>query len=309
MNFGVIGLGRMGGAVAYRAAIMGHIVFGYDTDKEKCEHAKKEGIEIIDSIAELAKKADVFWLMVPAGETVDKVIQELRKHLKAGDIIIDGGNSNYKDTIRRAELLDADGIVFLDCGTSGGLYGRNYGFCLMIGGDSAAFIKVHPILETIAAPGGLAHVGPSGSGHYVKMIHNGIEYGILQAYAEGFHLMHEGAFKKQLDLEQISRIWNISSVIRSFLLGLVHHIFEKDQLLENISGRVGEHGTGRWALDEAKEHGLNMPVLEASLKTREWSRKTGGDYTTKLIAMMRKEFGGHSLGLLAISENGDEDGN
>jgi len=139
-------------------------------------------------------------------------------------------------------------------------------------------------------------VGPSGAGHYVKMVHNGIEYGLLQAYAEGFNLLHEGTFKTQLDLEQISRIWNISSVIRSFLLGLVHNVFEKDQDLEKISGAVDENGTGRWTLDEALAQKMNMPVLEAALKTREWSRETGGNYTTKVIAMMRKEFGGHSLG-------------
>src|SRR5690242_6423848 len=149
MNFAVIGLGRMGGAVAYRAAVMGHQVFGFDPDKESCEHARKEGIEIVDSIAQIASKADVFWLMVPAGEVVDAVIQDLRPHLKAGNIIIDGGNSNYKDSIRRAQLLQADGITFLDCGTSGGLYGRSYGFCLMIGGDQSSFFKIHEILETI----------------------------------------------------------------------------------------------------------------------------------------------------------------
>lgn len=304
MKLGVIGLGRMGGAIAYRAVTMGHDVFGYDPNTTHALESDREGVKILGSLKEMAAQTNVFWLMVPAGEIVDAVIHDLRSHLKAGDIIIDGGNSNFKDSIRRAKLLAQDGIFFLDCGTSGGLYGRSYGFCLMIGGDQASYIKIHEILEAIAAPGGLAHVGPSGAGHYVKMIHNGIEYGILQAYAEGFHVLHEGAFREQLDLEQISRIWNISSVIRSFLLGLVHNVFEKDQKLEHIGGEIAENGTGRWTLEEAQEQNIKMPVLEASLNTREWSRKSGGNYTTKVIAMMRKEFGGHSIGPV-ISNKGN----
>lgn len=296
MKIGIIGLGRMGGAIAYRVLQAGHEVVGFDPHPGTRQEAEEMGAQCVDTIAEIAARTNIVWLMVPAGEPVDEVISELRTKLKAGDIIVDGGNSNFKDSIRRAQLLAADGIEFLDCGTSGGLYGRSYGFCLMLGGDHASYIKMHELLVAIAAPGGLAHVGPSGAGHYVKMVHNGIEYGLLQAYAEGFHLLGEGTFKTQLDLEQISRIWNISSVIRSFLLGLVHNVFEKDQKLEKISGAVDENGTGRWTLDEALAQKINMPVLEAALKTREWSRETGGNYTTKVIAMMRKEFGGHSLG-------------
>jgi len=296
MKIGIIGLGRMGGAIAYRVLQAGHEVVGFDPHAETRQEAVAMGVQCVDAIADIVAHTNIVWLMVPAGDPVDEVISELRPKLKAGDIIIDGGNSNFKDSIRRAQMLATDGIQFLDCGTSGGLYGRSYGFCLMLGGDHASYIKMHELLVAIAAPGGLAHVGPSGAGHYVKMVHNGIEYGLLQAYAEGFHLLHEGTFKTQLDLEQISRIWNISSVIRSFLLGLVHNVFEKDQDLEKISGAVDENGTGRWTLDEALAQKMNMPVLEAALKTREWSRETGGNYTTKVIAMMRKEFGGHSLG-------------
>lgn len=295
MKLGIIGLGRMGSAIAYRVIQAGHEVVGFDPSKEMSSEAEKMGVTMVPTIAEVATQTDFIWLMVPAGDPVDEVIQELRPHLKAGNILIDGGNSNFKDSIRRAEVLASDGIYFLDCGTSGGVYGRSYGFCLMVGGDQASYIKIHELLVAIAAPGALAQVGPSGAGHYVKMVHNGIEYGLLQAYAEGFHLLHAGTFKEQLDLEQISRIWNISSVIRSFLLGLVHNVFEKDQKLENISGYVDENGTGRWTLDEAIAQKIKMPVLESALKTREWSRQTGGDYTTKVIAMMRKEFGGHSV--------------
>jgi 6-phosphogluconate dehydrogenase len=296
MKIGIIGLGRMGGAIAYRLLQAGHEVIAFDPHAATRQEAQDMGAQCVDTIVDIAAQTNIVWLMVPAGDPVDEVINELRPKLKAGDIIIDGGNSNFKDSIRRAQLLATDGIQFLDCGTSGGLYGRSYGFCLMLGGDHASYIKIHELLVAIAAPGALAHVGPSGAGHYVKMVHNGIEYGLLQAYAEGFHLLHDGSFKTQLDLEQISRIWNISSVIRSFLLGLVHNVFEKDQKLEKISGAVDENGTGRWTLDEAFAQKMSMPVLEAALKTREWSRETGGNYTTKVIAMMRKEFGGHSLG-------------
>lgn len=295
MKFGVIGLGRMGSAIAFRAVAAKHEVLGFDPSAQSRQQAEAEGIPTCASILEIAAHTNVIWLMVPAGDVVDAVINELRPVLKPGMIIIDGGNSNFKDSKRRAEQLQKDGIIFLDCGTSGGLYGRNFGFCLMIGGNHEAYIKIHPLLEALSTPDGLAHVGPSGAGHYVKMVHNGIEYGILQAYAEGFHLLHEGAFGGKLDLEQISRIWNESSIVRSFLLGLVHKVFEKDQMLEKISGEIAEGGTGRWTLDEAREQKIHVPVLEASLKTREWSRNTGGNYTTKVIAMMRKEFGGHSV--------------
>lgn len=295
MKFGIIGLGRMGSAIAFRAVAAGHDVLGFDPNAQSRQQAQAEGIPTCASMADVAAHTNVIWLMVPAGDVVDAVINELRPGLKSGTIIIDGGNSNFKDSIRRAQQLQKDGIAFLDCGTSGGIYGRNFGFCLMIGGDHAAYMAIHPLLEALSTPDGLAHVGPSGAGHYVKMVHNGIEYGILQAYAEGFHLLHEGAFAQKLDLEQISRIWNESSIVRSFLLGLVHNVFEKDQLLEKISGEIAEGGTGRWTLDEAHEQKIPAPVLEASLKTREWSRETGGNYTTKVIAMMRKEFGGHSV--------------
>ena len=239
MKVGIIGLGKMGEAIAYRLMQAEHEVIGYDQSKQTMHEAEKIYVKTVASVAEVAAQARIIWLMVPAGPAVDTVIKELIPHLKAGDVVIDGGNSNYKDSIRRAEALKTQGMFFIDCGTSGGLAGRAQGFSLMVGGDNAIYTKIHPLLVAIAAPGGVGHVGPSGAGHYVKMVHNGIEYALLQAYAEGFQLLHEGSYKDApLDLAAITRIWNKGSVIRSWILELSHDIFAKDQLLKSISGEV-----------------------------------------------------------------------
>ncbi len=295
MNIGIIGLGKMGNAIAFRALQAGHSVIGYDRDEQARKQVKEMGADIASDVADLAKRTRVVWLMVPIS-VVDAVIDELKPHLKANDIIIDGGNSYYEDSIRRAKALASDGIFLLDCGTSGGIKGKLGGFCLMIGGDEASYTKIHSLLVAIAAPGGLGHVGPAGTGHYVKMIHNGIEYGLLQAYAEGFQIIKDGTFKGlSLDLEEISRIWNESSIIRSFLLGLAHEVFEEDQELHNVVGEIAEGGTGKWAVEEAHKHNLSVPVLEHALQVRAWSREGGEDYATKLIAMLRHKFGGHEV--------------
>ena len=295
MNFGMIGLGKMGNALAFRALNAGHTVFGYDTDENMRKQAREMGVTVVDSLADIARETRVIWLMVPI-TAIDEIINELISHLKAGDIIIDGGNSFYKDSIRRAKVVSKKGIIYLDCGTSGGVEGRGKGFCLMVGGDEAAYTKIHSLLVGLAAPGGVGHIGPTGTGHYIKMIHNGIEYGLLQAYAEGFNIIKNGTFKDlALDLEEISRIWNVSSIIRSYLLGLAHRIFEQDQELHMISGEIEEGGTGRWTVDEANEHDIPVPIIKEALATRKWSRESGGDYATKLIAMLRHEFGGHSV--------------
>ncbi len=290
MNIGIIGLGRMGSAIAERLSHAGHSVLGYDrtllpnADVAKCA-----------TLADMAKQTRVIWLMVPI-EAVDSVLDEIVPHLKSGDIVVDGGNSFYEDSMRRAATLAKKGIIFLDCGTSGGLGGREHGFCLMVGGDKAAYEKIKTFLDAIAAPNGVAHVGPSGAGHYVKMVHNGIEYGMLQAYAEGFQILKSGTFKKEsLDLAQISGLWNTSSIIRSHLLGLAHEVFKEDQKFENISGEIAEGGTGKWALQEAKKNVIPAPVLEQSLAVRAWSRESGGNYATKVIALVRHKFGGHAV--------------
>ncbi len=295
MNVGIVGLGRMGFAIAYRLLNADHQVIGLDHSEETRRKASEIGVDVVDNIKDLAEKTDIVWLMIPISQ-VDNVIRDVKPHLKAGNIIVDGGNSFYKDSQRRAKELSNDGIFFLDCGTSGGIQGQENGFCLMVGGDEATYTKIHSLFAAIAAPGGLGHIGPSGTGHYVKMVHNGIEYGLLQAYGEGFQLIKEGAFKKNaIDLEELSRIWQVSSIIRSFLLELTHRVMAQDQELHDISGELEEGGTGKWMVEQAHEENIPVPVIEAALKVREWSRKTGGDYATKLVAMLRHEFGGHAV--------------
>lgn len=296
MNVGIIGLGRMGSGIATRWLEKGYTVIGYDVDAVHAKEAQELGVTTVKSAVEVAYHARIIWLMVPAGPIVDAVLKELMPRLEPGDIIIDGGNSKFTDSIRRAQQLAAHQIFFLDCGTSGGLYGREQGYSLMVGGDQQAYETVYPLLVTIAAPGGLGRVGGSGAGHYVKMVHNGIEYGLLQAYAEGFQLLKEGSFKdQQLDLHAISDIWLHGAVIRSWILELAQDIFERDQQFKHISGEIQESGTGRWTVEEAQSHNIPVPVIEESLKVREWSRKTGGNYATKLVALLRNAFGGHAV--------------
>lgn len=296
MKLGIIGLGRMGSAVAQRVLSAHYEVVGYDVSSDSCAEVARYGAQIADSVADVAKHARIMWLMVPAGELVDQVITQLRPHLNAGDILIDGGNSKFTDSMRRAAELKNQGIAYLDCGTSGGLLGREVGFALMVGGDEDAYKKVLPLLKSIAASDGVGYVGPSGAGHYVKMVHNGIEYAMLQAYAEGFDLIKHGSFKKDdLDLAEITYIWQHGSVIRSWLLDLAHDVFVHDQKLEHISGEVAEGGTGAWTVEDAHKHNVQVTLIEESLKARAQSRKTGGNYMTKIIAMLRKKFGGHAV--------------
>jgi 6-phosphogluconate dehydrogenase len=296
MKIGVIGLGRMGSGIALRLIEHGHEAIGFDLNATLAQVSQAAGIKVVATLEELPTLVNIFWLMIPQGAPVDAVIKTLLPHLKAGDIIIDGGNSNFHDSIRHAKLLAEKSIYFLDCGTSGGLLGREIGYCLMVGGDRQAYEKVKPALEIIAAPNALGHVGPSGAGHYVKMVHNGIEYALLEAYAEGFHLIREGSYKNDhLDLEEITRIWSHGSVIRSWILDLSHDVFKKDQTLDTISGEIQDNGTGAWTVDDAHEHKVPVPLIEMSLENRVWSRKTGGNYATKMVAMLRNKFGGHTV--------------
>lgn len=296
MKLGIIGLGRMGSGIAERLLHAEYEVVGFDLDEHNCKEAEKLGVSIAKSMQELAKNCRVMWLMVPPGDVVDKVINQLLPYLQPNDILVDGGNSNFHDSMRRAQMLRAKNIFYLDCGTSGGLRGRIDGYCLMVGGDQASFTKIQPILSVIATQGGVAYVGPSGAGHYVKMVHNGIEYALLQGYAEGFQLLKEGTFKDaNLNLEQISALWNNGSIIRSYLLELAHDVFTKDQELTTISGEIAEGGTGKWTLEDAKINKIPVPLIEKSLEIRAWSRETGGNYATKVIAMLRNKFGGHAV--------------
>lgn len=294
MKIGLIGLGRMGHAIAYRLLKHGHDVWGFDRDEKNSKLAAANEVKTVASLQDITKNVNVFWLMVPAGEIVDSVINDLLPHLKQGDIIIDGGNSNFKDSVRRYQNLISQKINYVDCGTSGGLHGKDFGFSLMIGGDKKIFERLEPIFKSIAAPQGYAYMGPSGAGHYVKMIHNGIEYALLQSYAEGFHLLKDGKYK-DLDLEKISDVWNHGSIIRSWILELAHNIFEKDQNLLDVSGKIGENKTGRWMLEEAREQSVPVDLIERSLEIRANSRQDGGNYATKVVAMLRNQFGGHSI--------------
>lgn len=297
MNVGMIGLGKMGEALAYRAVKAGFTIFGFDLSPDNCAIAAQSGVKIVNSIAEFADKdIHVFWLMVPQGEIVDKVIAQLRSITTAQDIIIDGGNSKFSDSIRRAQELALDDIYFIDCGTSGGVHGRSNGFCLMVGGDQKAYDRIEPLLQSVATSGGCAYVGPSGAGHYVKMVHNGIEYGLLQAYAEGFSLIKNGQFKNEhLDLEKIAALWNHGSVIRAWILDLVQNIMKEDQDLDGIKGNVAATGMGLWTVEQGYKSDVPVPVIEAALAVREWSEETGGNYATKIVAMLRNQFGGHSV--------------
>jgi 6-phosphogluconate dehydrogenase len=294
MKVGVIGLGRMGSAIVYRLSKAGHTVVGFNHSPQALELARAMGAQTVSSLQELARKVRIFWLMVPAGDPVDEVIKQLLPHLQKGDILVDGGNSHFSDSQRRYKMLKAQEICFLDCGTSGGLHGKEIGFSLMIGGDKEIFTAIEPLFKAIAAPHGYGYVGPSGAGHYVKMVHNGIEYALLQAYAEGFHVLKDGAYP-DLNLEQIANIWNHGSIIRSWILHLAHEIFEVDQELAHISGKIAESGTGKWTVDEAHKQNIPVRLIEDALTIRAQSRETGGNYATKIVALLRNKFGGHSF--------------
>jgi len=294
MKLGIIGLGKMGNAIARRVIGGGYHVVGFDLNEQAKKEAEKIGVDIVSDLSDLAERADVIWLMVPVGDPVDETIEELLPHLDDRDIIVDGGNSNFKDSVKRAKALEKHGIYFLDCGTSGGLHGREIGFSLMVGGEKKAYDKIIPLLEVIAAKDGSGYMGPSGSGHYVKMVHNGIEYALLQAYAEGFHLLKDGAYK-DLDLEKIAHVWSNGSIIRSWILHLMNELYVDEIDFSKIVGSIQEGGTGRWTVEQAKEHNIPLSVIEESLRIRAWSRETNGNYATKLVSLLRNKFGGHAV--------------
>lgn len=297
MNVGIIGLGRMGGGVAQRLVQKGHAVIGYDPNSGTRTAAMKLGVTVVHSLETLAQQARTIFLFIPAGSIVDGVINDIVPFLRKGDILIDGGNSNYQDSIRRATELFEKHVLFLDCGTSGGVHGKDIGYCLMVGGDRGAYMTVEPFFKAIAAANGYAHVGPSGAGHYVKMVHNGIEYGLLQAYAEGFHLLKDGSFASaELQLDAIARLWDQSSIIRSWILHLLEEVLhEQDRDLTTITGSIAESGTGRWTVEEARKMHIPIDLIERSLAIRFESQKTGGNYATKLVALLRNKFGGHDV--------------
>lgn len=295
MKIGIIGVGRMGEALVYRTSNAGFEVVVFDVDTHAAKALVGGAVTQADSLEQLAQQVSLFWLMIPAAY-IDQTLAVLLQHAQKGSVIIDGGNSKFTDSIDRAQRASEKGMSFIDCGTSGGLHGREIGFSLMIGGSFETFTQLTPVWNAVAAPNGYAYMGRSGSGHYVKMVHNGIEYGLLQAYAEGFNLIKHGSFKDdKLNLETITRVWQHGSIIRSWILHLSNQVFTRDQDLEDISGVIGQLGTGKWTVEEA--HRMNIPVdcIERAVHIRNESEKTGGNYATKVVALLRKAFGGHAL--------------
>jgi 6-phosphogluconate dehydrogenase len=296
MRLAMIGLGRMGGNMVERLLLGGHQVVGFDRSAEAVAAAVAKGAKSAQDLADLCAQLDaprVVWVMVPAGDPTQQTIDEVASHLQSGDIIIDGGNSNFHDSMRRASAAQARGIEFVDAGTSGGIWGLQVGYCLMIGASEAAFRTCEPIFRTLAPENGYARMGPPGAGHYVKMIHNGIEYGLLQAYAEGYEILHASQ-DFQLDLHQIAALWNQGSVVRSWLNELAERAFANSSDLANLRGYVDDSGEGRWTVDEAMRLDVPAPVITLSLLTRLRSRQQES-FSAKVIAALRNEFGGHAV--------------
>jgi 6-phosphogluconate dehydrogenase len=298
MELGMIGLGRMGANMTERLLRAGHRVAVYDIEAAAVQRAAALGAIGSPSIEALVRDLQpprAIWLMVPAGEIVERTLNELAPFLEKGDIVIDGGNSNYKDTIRRAASLESNGIHLVDAGTSGGIWGLREGYCLMIGGPTEAVDRLRTIFQSLApAPDkGWAHVGPVGAGHFVKMVHNGIEYGLMQAYAEGFALLHRKT-EFGLDLAKIAELWRHGSVVRSWLLDLTAEALAQDAALENVRPYVADSGEGRWTVIEAIDQSLSAPVITMSLMERFRSRDEES-FSDRVVAVMRNRFGGHEV--------------
>lgn len=298
MEIAMIGLGKMGANMVMRLQRGGHRVIGYDLNESAVQAVEADGAEGARSLDELAAKLSpprVIWMMVPAGNPTESTIAALAPQLAPGDIVIDGGNSNYKDSLRRAAALQEKGLHFVDVGTSGGIWGLSEGYSIMVGGDEAIVTHLRPIFETLApaAEKGWGRVGPSGAGHFVKMIHNGIEYGLMEAYAEGFELMQHKS-ELNLDLAQIAEIWRYGSVIRSWLLDLIAAALAENVTLEGIAAYVPDSGEGRWTVVEAIELGCAIPVITMALERRFRSREEA-PFGDKLLAAMRQQFGGHAV--------------
>jgi len=295
MKIGMIGLGKMGGNMTERLLRDGHEVVVYNLSPEPIKEAAKKGAIPSKSLADLVRKLPrrkVVWLMVPAGKPVDQNINELKKLLKKNDIIIDGGNSEWKDSQKRAKAVAREGIKFIDCGVSGGIWGLKEGYCLMYGGDKKTCDYVEPIFKTLAPKKGYLYCGAEGSGHYVKMVHNGIEYGLLQAYAEGFSVLESSEF--DLDLRAISSVWQYGSVVRSWILELAERVFKEDPTLGDLEPYVWDSGEGRWTVEAAIEQNVPAPIMTASLIARLQSRDSNS-FSMKTIAALRNQFGGHAV--------------
>ena len=295
MQIGFIGLGKMGFNLVQNLLEHQHEVVAYDIDKNLVGKISQEGAKGVYSLTEMAASLPtprVFWLMIPAGPLVDNVLTELKPLLLADDIVVDGGNSNFKDTVRRSQDMASIGVHYLDCGTSGGTSGARHGACTMIGGNKAAFERVESVFKDISVEKGYLYTGESGSGHFVKMVHNGIEYGMMQAIAEGFEVFEKSGF--DLDFEAIAQLFNQGSVIRGWLMELTANAFSKDPKLESIKGKMFSSGEGRWTLETALDLGVPTPVIALSLLMRYRSLQDD-TFTGKVVAALRNEFGGHAV--------------
>jgi 6-phosphogluconate dehydrogenase len=298
MRIGMIGLGKMGANMSERLLKGGHEVVAFDLHAEARDAVASKGATPAASLAEFVAQLTpprAAWVMVPAGEATNSTIDQLAKHFEAGDVIVDGGNSNYKEAIEIAGRLEKKGIGFVDAGTSGGVWGLTEGYCLMVGGTKQSVAVVEPAFVTLAPPDGYAHVGPVGAGHFVKMVHNGIEYGLMQAYAEGFEIMG-AADEFNLDLHEIASIWRYGSVVRSWLLELAERALRTDAGFDDIKGVVVDSGEGRWTAQEAVERGVPAPVILTSLFTR-FASQHEDSLQLKMLAALRNQFGGHAVTL------------
>lgn len=295
MQLGLFGLGRMGANMARRLHRGGHEVIVSNRSPRPIDELAAEGIKGVYSVEELVKALTpprALWIMLPSGDVTEQMIHTLLGLLQPGDVIVDGGNSNWRDSKRRYALCREKGIHFMDEGTSGGIWGLQVGYCLMIGGDRDVFERLEPALKTLAPENGYLYCGPAGAGHFVKMVHNGVEYGMMQAYAEGFEIMEKSEFG--LDLPAVARVWGQGSVVRSWLLELLHNALSKDPRLEQIKGYVEDSGEGRWTIQAAIDEDVPAPVITLSLFQRFMSRQDES-FAAKVCAALRKEFGGHAV--------------
>lgn len=295
MEIGMIGLGKMGLNLALNMKDHGHSVVAFDIGAEQVRRALGEGLEVAGSLEELAgrlQKRRIIWLMVPSGAAVDEAVNRLLPFIGQKDIIIDGGNSHYKDTVKRYEELQAKGICFADIGTSGGTEGARNGICAMVGAQEEVFEHIRPLVEAISLKDGYLYAGKNGSGHFLKMIHNGIEYGMMQAIGEGFEILHRSGF--DYDYERVAKVWNHGSVIRSWLMELTENAFKKDRELDGIKGTVHSSGEGLWTVQEALDLKVAAPVITESLMARFRSEQED-TFSAKVVASLRNEFGGHAV--------------